>query len=560
MLAKASGFLGRYQHLRNAIDLIWNYPRRKYSEERKLAYDPDKHDLFIWNEWTELMMESFCTESEIVIAGPGASWKSTSAALYATCFWFAQPSSTRVIVTSTTGDGLRARFWKEVQHFYRTSRAGIGNPVPSRTIIQFRKGDDAAGIYGIAVESDGNVERAVNKIVGRHNTNMLVVVDELPTVSEAIVEATVNLETGAQVFQFIGLGNPDSHFDPHGKMCEPEKGWNSISELTETWRTKRGGLAIHLDGRRSPRLRDDDKFPGLLRQKDLDTIAFKYGEKSLQYYKQRIGFWCPEGARQSVLSETLIEKFGCMRKIGAGSGISWVSGFVQAAVLDPAFEGVDRRVLRFPKWGEAIEAGETRKAIDLGEYVCLQVDVTSKEPIHYQLVRQCKNECELRGIPPRLFALDSSGEGGALASIFAREWSPEIVQIEFGGSASQRPVSDINPKPCRQEYVNRVTELWFFVRVLVLNRQCYGMDADTAIELCKRTWIMQGNMIKVETKADMKERTGESPDLGDTAALACELFRQRESVTGENYRDSSDDAWAKFVRANAVEQEYAVEV
>lgn len=565
-VAREHSGLSRYEHYRAAVDLLWNVPRRLEAEARgKLReYDPDKHDTFIWNDWTERMSEELCRQPEVLIAGPGASWKSTSVAIYLVVCWFSSPHNTRIIATSTTGDGLRARFWKEIQHFYRTANAGLGNPVPSRTIIQFQKGDDGAGIYGVAVESDGNVERAINKIIGRHNTNMFVAVDELPTVSEAIVEAGVNLETGAERYQFIGLGNPDSHFDPHGRMCEPENGWNSITDETEKWRTKRGGVCIHLDGRRSPRLKDDEKFPGLIRQKDLDRTAELYGENSPQFWKQRVGFWAPEGITKTVLSETIIQKFGCMDKIGAGTGRSWVSGFIQAAILDPSFEGQDRKVLRFPKWGEISENGEVRKALDIGEYLILKVDITLPEPIHYQIARQVKQECAARGIPPRLFALDSTGEGGGLASIIAREWSPEIVQIEFGGKPSDRPVSEINPRPCYQEYYNRVTELWFSVRVMAQNQQVYGMDKDTAIEFCKRLWEMRGNLIKVESKVDMKARVGRSPDLADTGAMACELFRQIEGLSLALLGGNEDSAWSRFHKEQAalldVEHEYLVEV
>src|SRR3982750_985572 len=230
--AREQSGLTRYQHYRNAVDLLWNIPRRMYAAERKMAYDPDKNDLLIWNEWTELLSEQLCIEKEVLVAGPGASWKSTAVAVYANVLWFSSPHNTRVVCTSTTSDALRAKFWKEIQHFYRTANTGLGNPVPSRTIIQYQKGDDGAGIYGVAVESDGSVERAVNKIVGRHNTNIFVAVDELATVSEAIVEASVNLETGAEHFQFAGMANPDSKFDPHGRMSEPENGWNSITDET----------------------------------------------------------------------------------------------------------------------------------------------------------------------------------------------------------------------------------------------------------------------------------------------------------------------------------------
>jgi hypothetical protein len=560
--AREQSGLTRFQHYRNAVDLLYNFPRRVYAAERKMVYDPDKNDLFIWNEWTELVSEQLCLEKEVLISGPGASWKSTAVALYADMFWLSSPNNTRVVCTSTTSDALRAKFWKEVMHFYRAANAGVGHPVPSRTIIQYQKGDDGAGIYGVAVESDGSVERAVNKIVGRHNTNIFVAVDELATVSEAIVEASVNLETGAEHFQFAGMANPDSKFDPHGRMSEPENGWNSITDETQMWRTKRGGVAIHLDGRRSPRIRDDDKFPGMIRQRDLDRTAEIYGENSPQFWKQRVGFWCPEGITKTVLSETMIQKFRAMEKIGAGP-ISWVNNFVQAAVLDPSFEGQDRKVLRFPKWGDVtdtqkpedwspLQGIKSRKAIDLGEYMILKVDVTLPEPIHYQIVRRVKQACETRGIPPELFALDSTGEGGGLASIFAREWSPLIVQVEFGGRASERPVSEINPRTCREEYYNRVAELWFAVRTMMQNNQVYRLDKDTAVEFCKRLWEMRGNMIMVETKTVMKARVGKSPDLADSAAIACELFRQKEDLSISGIAPQADDAWEQFVKKNSL--------
>ncbi len=47
-------------------------------------------------------------------------------------------------------------------------------------------------------------------------------------------------------------------------------------------------------------------------------------------------------------------------------------------------------------------------------------------------------------------------------------------------------------------------------------------------ELCRRAWdYTKGNKMAVETKADMKERTGESPDLADTFVTAFEGARRR---------------------------------
>jgi hypothetical protein len=60
-LFAATGWQGRFFHLKNAIDLIWNVPRRQHAAARGQAYDERKHDAYIWNEWSEEMQKRlFC--------------------------------------------------------------------------------------------------------------------------------------------------------------------------------------------------------------------------------------------------------------------------------------------------------------------------------------------------------------------------------------------------------------------------------------------------------------------------------------------------------------------
>src|SRR6185312_9969505 len=161
------GGLGRFQHLKNAIDRIWN----------------DKHPgTLIWNDWSEEMMRCFCANQWSTITGPAASWKTTCAAMFGLVSWYASPKDTVVICTSTTLDGLRRRIWKEISRFYRL-RPLFGNPIQSRNCIQFRKGHDDAGIFGMATDK-GEIEKAIGKIIGFHATNMLVEVDEMPYTPE----------------------------------------------------------------------------------------------------------------------------------------------------------------------------------------------------------------------------------------------------------------------------------------------------------------------------------------------------------------------------------------
>lgn len=546
------GWLGRFQHLKNAIDLIWNEPRRGAAAERKLDYDPDKHDAFIWNEWSELMLRAFVepqaihpdvTEHELIVAGAGATWKTTCMAMGYLCMWLASPADTRIILTSTTGDGLRARVWKELVGFWRSGNgtSTIGNLVQSRTMIQFIKGDDGAGIFGIAVESDGNVDKAINKIIGRHNTNMGVGIDEMPTVSGAIVEACVNLTTGAERFQLWGVGNPDSHFDPHGLAAEPADGWESITIDTLTWRTKRGGIAVHLNGFHSPRIGNDDKFPGMIRQADLERTAAQYGSDSPQMYKQRLGFWPPESLSKTIISESLITKFKATEKA------IWVGEPKKGAGVDPAFEGGDRCVLRIGKVG-MIDGGTV--AMTCGKPITIKVDVSSQEPIHHQLARKIHEHCAAEDVPKDMLAIDSTGEGDGVASILIRDYGYNVLRVEFGGRASDAPVSVDNPKPAFQEWINRVTEIWYRFREILRAGQVRELDTETADEFCRRRYEMKGNLVQAETKRKMKARGARSPDYADAACVLAMLFFVKKLLGdwGGTHTNRKADEWNRVAK------------
>lgn len=525
--------LGRYQHLRNSIDAIWN------------VHFPET---FIWNDWSERLMRGFAENKWVTVTGPAASWKTTSAALYALTSWYADPANTVVICTSTTLDGLRRRIWKEVTRFYR-KRPLFGHMVQSRNCIQFQKGHDDAGIFGLATDK-GEIEKAIGKIIGFHAKKMIVFVDEMPYTPEAIVEACVNLETGAQSFEFKGLGNADDHLDPHGRMCEPRDGWDSISVESEQWETRRG-ICIHLDGLKSPNILDKTKnYPGLLCQADIDTTAEVYGVDSPQFWQMRRGFWAPEGIQKTVLTMPMVVRSAAMQNC------VFDTGFLNVASLDPAFEGGDRCTFRPGKVGKV----NGKMTLLLGDVEYIHTSNRSDDPTHYQIMRAVKEKCAAYGIDPYYFAMDATGEGGGLLSIMQKEWSRELLPVEFGGRCSRQPVSTTNSKRCDEEYDRKVTELWFLFRLLLLNEQIRGLDYDTATEFCRRWWEMRGNYISLETKKKMKERTRRSPDLADNAVIMTNLCNARCGLSPNEssiYEPVSDSPWKRFLRKRNISTEYA---
>jgi hypothetical protein len=541
-LHTAEGFLGAFEHLKRGIDLIWNREAQ----------------LLIWNEWSELMLKEMLENREWSITGPSASWKSTCAAIYAVAFWLADPLRTKVIISSTTLGGLRERIWKDIVNFYRASQCGFGNVIQHPTPkIQTQRGDDATGIHGVAVEQ-GDVNKAIDKIKGRHAPRMLMEVDEGTGAQAAIIDAGMNLETGCETFQFGLLQNACSYFDQGGRISEPKDGWNSVTVENEKWETKRGGVCIHLDGLKSPNvLAGYKKYPGMISQEDIDIAARRDGENSPRFWQERRGFWPPEGMADTVLSESMFVKFRCSDKP------IWVGNNRLIAALDPAYGG-DRCVLRIAKVGmiDEPELGQ-HHALSLEETLVLKLDVTSKEPIHFQVARMVREECISRGIDAEYFGMDATGIGDGTADIFKREWSEDFLEVKFGGYPSDRPVSDINPRPCREQYANKVTELWFGFRVAVEQNQIRNLDVETAQEFCQRKadYKRYAPRVIVESKSDMKARSGRSPDLADAAVILIELAKHRNllpSDYGGEVVSKKSERWLDFAKRMTPRKRYGV--
>jgi hypothetical protein len=142
-------------------------------------------------------------------------------------------------------------------------------------------------------------------------------------------------------------------------------------------------------------------------------------------------------------------------------------------------------------------------------------------------------------------------------------WGSEVLGIQFGGKASELPVSISDNALSSDRYVNRVTELWFGGKELIRTQQLKGIDSELARELCARKYrTRKGTTLRmeVESKTEMKARTGESPDLADAAMILVELCRQRfgfGGMTPQMKRQESSIqvkqrvAFAKLAQANS---------
>lgn len=519
-------------HRYEIIKSLW-----KCSEPGEVVNDAD----FAWHAWNKKRLSRFSDHSWCTWAGPGGSGKSSDAALFAMQWWLEAPHESAVIVCSTTKELLRKRVWAQLAHFHERlyARFGalarknsiFGELIDSETKIRWRKGDDKNCIFGMAV-GDGPVEEAINNLIGIHTTRVFLILDEMQGVRTPIVSTKVlgNIAKNP-VAKFLGMGNPESLNDPLGIHSEPLSGWGSITlGETEQWETRGGpfkgnGICLAFDGRKSPADASPEehrRLPWLINREwvkeHLDSV--NGNDKDPGFLSQAVGIWPMAGLDSTVLDEATILKFHCKEKA------VWTSRPTPCAGFDPSFEGRDQAILQFGKRGVTEIDGQSRWMLDASESVRITVNADSEEPVHYQIVRSVRDECQNRKIPPHELALDSTGEGGGLLAIFQREWG-QVIGVEFGGRATDMPVSESNPKPGYEEYDRRASELNMAVRTFAINDSLRGLSNEVCQQACARKTEYKSKRYRVETKPDFKKRMGRSPDNLDALAVLIDLCRQK---------------------------------
>lgn len=564
------GNVPRWEQRKEIIKALW-----KCSEP---GAAPGPYD-FAWHRWNERRLKGTCTHNWNTWAGPGGASKTTDAAVFALEWWLESPHESAVIACSTTKEMLRKRVWAQLAHFHNLlySRFGpkakkenmFGELIDSETKIRWKSGDDRNCIFGMAV-GDGPVEEAINNLIGIHTTRVLLILDEMQGVRAPIVSPKVlgNLAKNPESY-FLGMGNPESLNDPLGMHSEPLAGWGSVTlGTTEEWETRGGplkgnGLCQAFSGRRSPA--DDSpeerlRLPWLINkdwvQAHLDSVNGNENDPSFK--SQAEGIWPMAGLESTVLDDATITAFHCKERA------VWTQRPVPFAALDPSWEGKDDRILQFGKRGLTEIDGKNRWMVEFGDWMRVPIDSESEEPLHFQIYRYVRRECEKREVPANELAMDSTGEGGGLLSIFHREWGP-VIGIEFGGKASDMPVSETNSKPSYEEYDRRASELNIAVRTFATMNSLRGLSNEACIQACARKTEYKGRKFRVETKTELKKRIGRSPDHLDAVAVGIDLCRQKGAIPSSsapsavtvNVREDLKKAAEQFDENCYLENEYA---
>jgi hypothetical protein len=508
---------GKLFHFKQVVDLLWNHPDSKMPIE--------------WTPWLERMIEAAFEHKYLAVAGCASSGKSQAYALWAIVNFLMKPWATLVIVTSTSLKESRKRIWGAITDLWRAVPGLPGKLVDSVGMIRMDDGTDTkygdrCGIALVAAERKKERE-AVGKLVGIKQQRVIFIADELPELGESILEAAYTNLSNNPFFQLIGIGNPASYYDPFGQFATPIGGWGSITVEDEEWETERGHC-LHFDAHKSPNIiAGHVVYPWMITPQNLAESASKLGETSPGYWRMYRGFWCPTGSDTSIYSESDIIKYGADKRV------EWIDKPTKVAALDPSFSANgDRSILYFGFVGIDTTG---RRVMCLDHYEELREDVTNKEePRAFQIARQFKDKCEAWGVTPQNAAYDASGGGAPFGDVVDALWSRKVLRVQFGGRASEKPVSLTDRVPGHERYANRVSELWWTGKELIRNKQLFGVCRELVREMTERQYTTEKGLsmrIRVETKSDMKSRIGKSPDISDAAFILVELCRTRHNLT-----------------------------
>jgi hypothetical protein len=488
-----------------------------------------------WSRWDDLIVQELTAQPSVFlgISGPASSGKTHRVSRFALCLYFCFPNNTTILCSTTTRELLEMRIFGEIKKGFRKARERFpwlpGNFIESRQLIVTDERGDELGreirncIKGVACKKGGQWE-GLGDYIGIKNDIVMLAADEAQLMEQGFFDSTGNLSSNPR-FILVGMGNPKDTTDSFGKMCEPIPGWEAHDQpdSTHAWDTRfRNGRCLRLVGTDSPNMDRKDGlilFPKLIARRYIDQIANTYGTESWQYLMWVMAKFPLNAQARRVITMAMCRKFKAFEPVSFGTKIT------KLFALDAAYSAVggDRCVGLEMHFGECTDG--VRRLFLATAPMILPVSQEKGLP-EDQIAQWVKDYCMANQIPSSHCFFDGTGRS-SLTSALARLWAADVVPVEFGGMATDRPSPQNPRKTCREMYGKFVTELWFTSRVAIEADQIRGLTESIAEEGQLRVWTINNNgKVDVEKKDDTKLRLGRSPDLYDAFVTGLEGARR----------------------------------
>jgi hypothetical protein len=515
-------------------------------------------------------LDELCSNVDICLAGAASMGKSFPVGLWVYLDWCAAPHCTSSWVATTTLGASEDRIWGIISKLYKCARVQIGKLIDYRHMIVWggatndeeKEYDNA--IKALAFPSGNEGQKAVDTTRGRKNDRIRLALDELPEMEMGAITSKVNLGANDDV-TFIGIGNPSAGDNPHTRWAMPKgcSNFDSVNPDMDKWETETG-VCLFYNGMRSPNFaapaNEPSPFPFLMdRKKQEMMLKLCYGdENAIDYVRNAIGWWPKTGFAQTIITADLI------RNADTNEEPIWDSeGFTKVAGFDTSFTiGGDRCVLTIAKLG--FVRGTRNRVMWLESQKVIQLSANAAAEFEIQLATEVVALCRAAGVQPQKFGMDVSGDGGRVGQAIIREWlrfdstGVSIALISSMGKPTDRLAAEVDKRPCKDVYDRLVSEYYYSCYHAFKSRVIFGIDAasELARELCLRRYTIKNKKIAIETKDDLKGRTGYSPDLSDSLIYALEMARRNGLVfIGNDKPVPTNRFWAREEKLADVSQD-----
>ncbi len=395
-------------------------------------------------------------------AGPG---KST---ILAWCGWnfllcYAEPGQhPKAAAVSITADNLKDNLWSELSKWQQRSKLLMHQFTWTHTRIFNNDYPSTWFLSARSFPKSASADEIGSTLSGLHSEFVLYLIDESGSIPPSIIKsAEQGLSTGPKFGKILQAGNPTSH---DGMLYAASKTYR------DQWHVIRI-TGDPDDVKRSPRI-DIEWARGQIKLHGRDNpwvMAYILGQ-------------FPESSINSLLSIDQID--AAMERTMPEHAYSWAQ---KRLGVDVARFGVDRNVI-FPRQG----LRAYRPVITHGQ----RSNETAAR------IMQAKNKWG-----SQLELVDGTGGfgSGVVDSLMQAGAAP--LEIHFSG------------KPIDTAYLNKRAEMWFLMAEWIKRGGWLPKMPELAKELAAPQYMFVNGKFQLESKDQIKQRLGFSPDLADALCL-----------------------------------------
>jgi hypothetical protein len=406
--------------------------------------------------------------------------------------WFVGCFKNATVVTVAPKEKqLQLHIWKEIGKLWPGFKAKFPQAELTHLRIRMLPGSDAWAAHGfIAGVAAAEVEGSATKAQGFHAEHMLIVFEETPGISPAIMMAFRQTCRAPHNIR-LGFGNPDNIHDELHKLC-----------------TSPGALHIRISALDHPNVvrNDPSIIPGAASAEAIEEERLADDQlEEAPLYKSRIRGISPAQSKHAMIRMEWLERAALNyedNEIRKRMSIG-----VKARGVDVAnSESGDRAaVARFQgACLDEVESFQCPDANDLGTAVAI--------------------EAVEEGINALDIGIDAIGVGAGCINEARRTKGLENIQALYSSvPAYKGDTKEDNGKtwewvPDANRFYNLRAQMWWMFREDVrLNRMAIRRNSALFKQLTSVEWRPFNGQVRVEEKVETKKRLGSSPNDADAA-------------------------------------------